>query len=127
MANFLLGRLLQSLVLLLIVSIIGFAVLHLAPGGPLSLYLDNPNVRPEDIERLRRDAGISIRDLAATVMGVVGLDARLRFDPSKPDGTPRKLLDVERLSALGWRARIALPVGLRTTYAAFCNETAVAA
>jgi len=70
---------------------------------------------------------LSIRDLAATVMGVVGLDARLRFDPSKPDGTPRKLLDVERLSALGWRARIALPVGLRTTYAAFCNETAVAA
>ena len=70
---------------------------------------------------------LSIRDLAATIMGVVGLDARLRFDPSKPDGTPRKLLDVERLSALGWRARIALPVGLRTTYAAFCNETAVAA
>jgi GDP-L-fucose synthase len=70
---------------------------------------------------------LSIRELAATIMGVVGLDARLRFDPSKPDGTPRKLLDVERLSALGWRAGIALPVGLRTTYASFCNETAVAA
>ena len=59
---------------------------------------------------------LPIRDLARLIMRVVGLDARLRFDASKPDGTPRKLLDVGRLHALGWRARIPLDEGLRQTY-----------
>jgi GDP-L-fucose synthase len=62
---------------------------------------------------------LAIRDLARMIMGVVGLEGRLRFDPDKPDGTPRKLLDVSRLQGLGWRARIALPLGLRATYSAF--------
>jgi GDP-L-fucose synthase len=48
---------------------------------------------------------------------VTGFRGRLRFDPSKPDGTPRKLLDVTRLNALGWRAKIPLPQGLAQTYA----------
>jgi GDP-L-fucose synthase len=59
---------------------------------------------------------LPIRDLAALIMRVVGLEARLRFDTTKPDGTPRKLLDVGRLHALGWRARIPLAEGLRATY-----------
>ena len=62
---------------------------------------------------------LPIRDLAALIMRVVGLEARLRFDTSKPDGTPRKLLDVARLHALGWRARIPLAEGLRDTYTHF--------
>ena len=51
-------RALQVVPLLLIVSLLIFALVHAAPGGPLSLYLDNPNVRPEDIERLRRQMGL---------------------------------------------------------------------
>lgn len=57
-------RALQVVPLLLIVSLLVFALIHAAPGGPLSLYLDNPNVRPQDIERLRRQMGLD-RPLAA--------------------------------------------------------------
>jgi len=66
---------------------------------------------------------LAIRDLARMIMGVVGLEGRLRCDPDKPDGTPRKLLDVSRLQALGWRARIALSPGLRATYTAFLQNS----
>jgi len=58
MANFLLGRLLQSLVLLLIVSIIGFAVLHLAPGGPLSQFALVPGLSKEDLARIAHEMGL---------------------------------------------------------------------
>lgn len=58
----------------------------------------------------------SIRELAEMVKEVVGFDGRIAFDPSKPDGTPRKLLDVSRLNGLGWRASISLEEGLRRTY-----------
>lgn len=53
-----LRRVAQSLPLLLIISILVFALLHAAPGGPLAIYLENPNVRPEDIERLKRSLGL---------------------------------------------------------------------
>ena len=59
---------------------------------------------------------VTIRELAETVMQVVGFDGRIVFDSSKPDGTPRKLLDVSRLAALGWRARVALRDGIRSAY-----------
>jgi len=55
---FVLRRVAQTLPLLLVVSVLIFALIHAAPGGPLSLYLENPNVRPEDIERLRRQLGL---------------------------------------------------------------------
>jgi GDP-L-fucose synthase len=58
----------------------------------------------------------SIAELAALVGEVVGYKGRLRFDASKPDGTPRKLLDTRRINALGWRPRIAMRDGLRATY-----------
>lgn len=59
---------------------------------------------------------ISILELAERVRDVVGFAGRIRLDPSKPDGTPRKLLDVSKLTALGWAARIRLPDGLASTY-----------
>jgi GDP-L-fucose synthase len=59
---------------------------------------------------------VTIGELAETVMDVVGFQGRIVFDASKPDGTPRKLLDVSRLSALGWRARTGLRDGIRATY-----------
>jgi GDP-L-fucose synthase len=62
---------------------------------------------------------VSIRELAEMVKEVVGFRGALRFDPSKPDGTPRKLLDVSRLTALGWKAKIPLRRGIEETYAWF--------
>ena len=60
---------------------------------------------------------VSIRELAELVRRVVGFEGRIDWDSSKPDGTPRKLLDVSKLHALGWRARIPFEEGVRSTYA----------
>ena len=65
---------------------------------------------------------VTIRELAELVMAAVGLEAKLEFDATKPDGTPRKLLDVSRLKALGWSARIRLDEGIRMAYRSFLNE-----
>jgi GDP-L-fucose synthase len=59
---------------------------------------------------------LTIAELAALMGKVVGYRGRITFDSSKPDGTPRKLLDVSRLHATGWRARITLEEGIRHTY-----------
>ncbi len=59
---------------------------------------------------------VTIRELAETVMDVVGFEGDIVFDSSKPDGTPRKLLDVSRLAALGWHAKTPLHEGIRMTY-----------
>lgn len=70
---------------------------------------------------------VTIRELARTVMEVVGFQGELVFDRSKPDGTPRKLLSVERMHALGWRHRISLRTGIEAVYADFkktCAEQA---
>ncbi|MGA3170056.1 MAG: GDP-L-fucose synthase [Chthoniobacteraceae bacterium] len=60
---------------------------------------------------------ITIRQLAELICDIVGYSGRLDFDTTKPDGTPRKLLDVTRIHTLGWRAQIPLPEGIRQTYA----------
>jgi GDP-L-fucose synthase len=59
---------------------------------------------------------ITIRELTELVGCVVGYTGKLEWDPTKPDGTPRKLLDITKLSALGWNASIPLEEGLRATY-----------
>jgi GDP-L-fucose synthase len=61
---------------------------------------------------------VTIRELAELVAGELGFTGELRFDTTKPDGTPRKLLDVSRMHALGWRAKTGLAEGIRKTYAA---------
>ena len=65
---------------------------------------------------------VTIRELADAISKVVGYDGGYRFDSSKPDGTPRKLLDVSRLTALGWRARTNLIEGLRKTYEWYLSD-----
>jgi GDP-L-fucose synthase len=62
---------------------------------------------------------LTIRELAETVMSAIGYTGTLTFDHSKPDGTPRKLLDVSRLRSLGWHPRISLQTGIEGTYAWF--------
>jgi GDP-L-fucose synthase len=59
---------------------------------------------------------ISIKDLASTIARVTGFEGEIHFDATMPDGTPRKLLDITKLSSLGWTAKIALEDGLKSTY-----------
>ena len=59
---------------------------------------------------------VTIAELARTIADVVGFTGQFVYDNSKPDGTPRKLLDISKLTALGWRPRIALEAGIRQTY-----------
>ena len=66
----------------------------------------------------------TIRELAETMARVTGFQGRLSFDATKPDGTPRKLLDVSRLKALGWQASIGLEEGLRDAYHWFADHDA---
>jgi GDP-L-fucose synthase len=65
---------------------------------------------------------VTIRELAEMVRDIVYPRAELRFDPAKPDGTPRKLLDVSRLHDLGWSHRIALRDGVESTYRWFLEH-----
>jgi GDP-L-fucose synthase len=68
---------------------------------------------------------VTIRELAELICRVTGFEGRLEFDASKPDGMPRKLLDVSRLSGLGWRARIRLEEGIAGTYRWFQQRGAL--
>jgi GDP-L-fucose synthase len=64
---------------------------------------------------------VSISTLARLIADTVGYEGTLRFDASKPDGTPRKLLDSSRLTNLGWRSQISLPQGLRLACEAYAG------
>ena len=76
---------------------------------------------PEDPSFLNVGTGVdlSIRELAEAVAKATGYDGNIEWDTSKPDGTPKKQLDVSRLARLGWRARISLEDGLESTVASF--------
>ncbi|MEA2494532.1 MAG: GDP-L-fucose synthase, partial [Thermoleophilaceae bacterium] len=69
---------------------------------------------------------VSIAELAASIAQEVGYDGQVIHDTSKPDGTPRKLLDVSRLTALGWTARTRLREGIRATYRWFLEHERIA-
>jgi GDP-L-fucose synthase len=77
---------------------------------------------PPDWVNVGTGEDVSIRDFAELVRRAVGFGGRIVWDASKPDGTPRKLMDVSRLSALGWSSRIGLEEGIRRTYASFLEE-----
>jgi len=67
---------------------------------------------------------VSIKELTETVAEVVGFQGKVVWDASKPDGTPRKLMDVSKLTALGWKAKIGLREGVKLAYESFLHETA---
>lgn len=81
-------------------------------------------LNPETVPLINIGCGedLTIRELAETVAQVVGFAGRVRFDTTKPDGTPRKLLDISRLTGLGWRPRVALADGMRLAYADYCSS-----
>jgi GDP-L-fucose synthase len=89
--------------------------LHVDDLADACVFLMNRYSAPEHIN-VGTGVDLSIRELAELVREVIYPNARLTFDASKPDGTPRKLLDVSRLHALGWRHRIDLRNGIRTAY-----------
>lgn len=80
----------------------------------------------EDIVNVGWGEDVSIRELATLIGDIVGFRGTLAFDPTKPDGTPRKLLDVTRLADLGWRPRIALRDGVAATYDWYLGHVAEA-
>ena len=98
MIRFVIRRVAQSVPLLLVISLLIFALLHAAPGGPLSTYLENPNVRPEDIERLRKAMGLD-RPLGMQYLSWLWAFVRGDWGFSYADGRP--VLDrlLERIPA----------------------------
>ncbi len=79
---------------------------------------------PPDWINVGTGTDVTIRELTELVAEVTGYRGRIVWDATKPDGTPRKLMDVSRLSALGWRARVDLRTGVERTYASFREELA---
>ncbi len=78
----------------------------------------------EEIVNVGTGEDVTIRELAELIGSITGFKGPLAFDASKPDGTPRKLLDVSRLNALGWKARIPLADGIRSTYQWYLSNVA---
>ena len=101
--------------------------LHVDDLAAAALHcLEHWHPRPGDPNHINVGTGtdVTIKELAKEVAATVGYQGEILWDSSKPDGTPRKLLDVSRLSALGWEARIPLEQGLRSTVADFLARRA---
>ena len=88
--------------------------LHVDDLADACLYLMNHYSEPEPIN-VGTGEDLTIRELAEMIQRLTGFAGKMTWDSSRPDGTPRKLLDVSRLTALGWKARIPLEQGLRDT------------
>jgi GDP-L-fucose synthase len=99
--------------------------LHVDDLGEACIFaLENFQPVPEEIQFLNVGTGIDLttRELAEAVAAATGFLGEIHWDASKPDGTPRKQLDVSRLAEMGWRARISLEEGLRSTVTKFREE-----
>ncbi len=92
----------------------------LADACAFLLKLENP----PDWINIGTGTDVTIKELTETVASATGFKGRITWDASKPDGTPRKLMDVSRLTGLGWKARLGLREGVEKTYAAFLAEKA---
>ena len=73
------------------------------------------NTLPEHLYNVGSGTDLTIKDLALLIQKEVGHQGEIIWDASKPDGTPRKLMDVSKMNALGWKAQISLPDGIRAT------------
>ena len=95
--------------------------LHVDDLASAALFL-MLNYNDGEIVNVGTGTDVSIAELAEFVRRVTRYNGRIVFDTSKPDGTPRKLLDVSKLSNLGWRASISLEAGIAGTYDWYCRE-----
>lgn len=93
---------------------------ELADACAFLLQMSNP----PDLVNIGTGTDVTIKELTEIVAAVVGFKGKIAWDPTKPDGTPRKLMDVSRLSALGWKAKIGVREGVEKTYASFLAEQA---
>lgn len=89
-------------------------------AGAVQYALDH--VLPEYLYNVGYGEDVTIRDLAVLIQAVVGYEGEIVWDSSKPDGTPRKWMDSSKLRALGWRPRIGLEEGIRSTYQWFLDN-----
>jgi GDP-L-fucose synthase len=92
----------------------------LADACAFLLRLDNP----PDWINVGTGTDVTIKELTETIASVTGYNGRIVWDTSKPDGTPRKLMDVSRLTKLGWKAKLGLAEGVARTYQSFLAEKA---
>ena len=92
------------------------------PGEEFHRLTGNPEVAP--LVNVGSGSDLTIRELAEKVCAVLEFEGEIVFDTSKPDGTPRKLMDSSRLFSYGWRPRISLEEGIRIAYAEFRGKTA---
>ena len=115
MGPFLIRRTLQSIPLLLLISLLVFLLIHAAPGGPLAIYLSNPNVRPQDIERLRRALGLD-EPLWRQYLSWLTAFARGDWGYSFSDGRPVVERVLERLPATLELTLTSLVVALLLTF-----------
>jgi GDP-L-fucose synthase len=99
--------------------------LHVDDCARACLFLLEHYDAPEPVN-VGTGEDVSIRELAELVAGVVGYTGRIDWDTSKPDGTPRKLLDVSRLVALGWKPEIRLEDGIRSTCQWYVDNLSIA-
>ena len=97
--------------------------LHVDDCAEACLYLME-NYDAEEIVNIGVGEDSSIADIARMVGEVVGYKGKIVYDASKPDGTPRKLVDATKINGLGWRAGISLPEGIRSTYQWFLDNEA---
>lgn len=100
-------------------------LLHVDDLADALLFLMDRYDSP-DIINIGWGEDITIAELAALVRNVVGFEGGIELDRSKPDGTPRKLMDVTKLTRLGWKPRISLEDGIRSTYRWFVDHAATA-
>jgi GDP-L-fucose synthase len=101
--------------------------LHVDDLAAAAVYLllsSASNYESSEILNVGTGEDLTIQELAETIARVTGFKGSVVFDPSKPDGTPRKVLDVSRIHALGWKARIPLEAGVASTYKWFLQSQA---
>jgi len=89
--------------------------LHVDDLADACLFLMH-NYNSSEIINIGTGKDLSIAELAYLIKDIVGYDGNIIFDTSKPDGTPRKLLDVSKIFNMGWKPRITLEEGIRSTY-----------
>jgi len=98
--------------------------LHVDDLAEACVYLMDNYSEPE-LVNIGTGEDISIKDLALLIKDIVGYEGELRFDTSKPDGTPRKLMDVSKLHSYGWKHQISLREGISSVYENFKTEVIV--